>query len=325
MKYTPKMPAASFVLVFMLFTLGWVSTARCELATIDEQALTYVENVLPIGFAHYQITNNSYELPEMPNATYRSDAVTFILNSSDSLLFVNCMFRDGVQYTCDMRVQRGLPEYVRDCSNLLEVARAIIEGHQSQTGVDCSYLLETLDMVTTTENVTTVTSGNVKLTVSSGHLPIPMGLQMVNGTLHLDHYETRNVTSFHWASAVGDEEQIIFSLGFDNGNLYSLRDERIINNFSINLVGNSPEDKSSLEGTESGRSESTNSHLPGEGIVGDEIKDQAETGTSQLTFSPPAMFAVVLASGIVASVCLVFYFTKRGALKETVKKEHQTA
>jgi hypothetical protein len=203
--------------------------------TLEEKARAYIENVLPLDFAHYTFTNVSYELPEMPNASYRTDAVTFMLNSSDSMLVVNCQSRDGVQYTCDLSVQRGAPAYIRDCSNLLEVARVIIVGYQVQTGIDCSYILKTLDMVTSTENVTTVILGNVKLAVCSRALPIGVLVVGTDGTLHIqaDPSNIRNATSFHWLYTGGSEEQSIFFLSFDNGNLCSLHDDRIISNLTI--------------------------------------------------------------------------------------------
>jgi hypothetical protein len=203
-----------------------------------------VEDVLPIDFAHYNITCESYQLPEPPNATYRTDAVTFMLNSSDSMLVMNCMFRNGVQYTCDLGVQQGSPAYVRDCSNLLEVARAIIAEHQAQTGVDCSYLLKTLNLVTSTENMTTVIFGNVKLTASSRALP--MGLLTangVNGTLHIhpDPSNTRNVTSLRWTCIGDSEEQTIFALDFDNGNLDAFFDGIIIGDFPVSQANDDGE------------------------------------------------------------------------------------
>jgi hypothetical protein len=218
---------------------GWVpqevAPQDVQPSGIDEKALTYIENVLPLDFTHYIITNTSYELPGLPNSAHRDEAVTFTLNSSDSMLVVNCQFWDGVQYTCDLSVQRGAAAYIRDCSNLLEVARVIIVGHQAQTGVDCSYILKTLDMVTSTENVTTVIFGNVKLAVCSRALPIGVLAVGTDGTLHIqaDPSNIRNATSFHWLYTGGSEEQSIFFLSFDNGNLCSLHDDRIISNLTI--------------------------------------------------------------------------------------------
>lgn len=299
-----------FVFSFTLLPLAHASTEPSGLLGIEEKALAYIEHVLPLDFAHYQITNDSYELPEMPNATYRTDAVTFTLNSSDSMLVVNCMFRDGVQYTCDMSIQNGSPVYVRDCSDPVKVTRIIIEGHQAQTGVDCSYLLKTLGMVTSTENVTTVILGNVKLTLCSR--VFPMGMLTTSGgdgTLHIqvDPSNIRNITSFHWAYNEGSG-QIMFSLDFDNGNLYSLHDERIINDFTIsqaddgiearNVTGQSP----ISNGTKSERSQ----------------EQPAIQSQSEPTSSPLVSLAVALVLGA-ATACVgaVFYHKRHLEPKES--------
>jgi hypothetical protein len=165
MRFSSKVFAAMIVLSFVVLTFEQVSAEPLKLPDIEEKALTYVENVLPLDFERYNITCVSYELPESPNATYRTEAVTFTLNSSESMLTVNCLFRDGVQYTCDMRIQEGRPIYNGACSNLVDVVRSILEKHQVQTGVDSTELLRTMDMVDSAEEFRAVTRGNVTLTV----------------------------------------------------------------------------------------------------------------------------------------------------------------
>ena len=218
--------AVALILLSMTLALGTVLTGHCELQSIEDKALTYIENVLPIDFAHYNVTFASYELPGSPNATYRTDAVTFMLNSSESMLVVNCQFIEGVQYTCDMRVQQGAPIYSRDCSDLVGVAKNIFEKHETQTGMDSSEILRTLDLVSSAEGSETVTLGNVTLAVSHGI--IPTGLKSVDGSLHVDPSSTHNVTSFRWSWSVNGEEQVMVLLDFENGNLHSIRDDRIL-------------------------------------------------------------------------------------------------
>jgi hypothetical protein len=217
--------ALAFILLSMTIALGTVLTGCCELQSIEDKALTYIKNVLPIDFAHYNVTFGSYELPGSPNATYRTDAVTFMLNSSESILVVNCQFIEEVQYTCDMRVQQGSPIYGRSCSDLVGVAKNIFGKHETQTGMDSSEILRTLDMVSSAEGSETVTLGNVTLTVSQGI--IPTGLKSVDGSLHVDPSSTNNVTSFRWSWSVDGEDQVWVLLDFENGNLHSIRDDRI--------------------------------------------------------------------------------------------------
>jgi hypothetical protein len=279
MKSSLMVLAAMFVLSFVVLTFGQATAGHSDLQGIEAKALAYIENVLPLDFARYNITYLSYQLPEAPNATYREDAVTFTLNSSESTLTVNCLFRDGIQHTCDMRVQKGSPIYNGACSNLVGVVRSIIEKHQAQIGVDSTELLRTLDRVDSAEEFKAVTLGNLTLTVSQGF--VPTGLKMVNGSLHVDPSNTHGVTSFKWQYTSDGSYYVPFFIDFENGNFHSLRDERLISGVSSS--------------------------------------GQEETGLqSEPPSFPLVPFAAASASGIVACLGVVFYFKKRGSSKEPI-------
>ena len=267
-----KVFIATLILLFVFLTIEQMSVAYSDLPSVEDKALAYIETVLPLDLGRYNITVVSYELPKAPNVTYRTEAMTFRLNSSESLLAVNCLFRNGVQYTCDMRVIQGSPIYAEMYLNLVDAARSILENHQAQTDVDSTELLRMLNMVKSTENFSTVTQGNVTLTVSQGH--IPTGLKMVNGSLHVDPTKTIGITSFLWDCGVDGADHVYVSIGFDDGVFHGLRDERILSNL-------------------------TNSK--------EETELQQETATSSL-----APFAAAAAIAIVACVGVVFYCKKHG-------------
>jgi hypothetical protein len=279
MQCSSKAFLATFALGLLILVFGQLSTAGSQPVSIEDKALTYVKNVLPLDFARYNTSVRSYELPDSPNATYRTDSVNFMLNSTDStesLLVVNCLFRDGVQYTCDMRVLNGLPIYSKSYLNLVEATRDVIRKHQSQTGVDSTELLRTLDMVDSAEEFRTATQGNITLTVTLGH--VPTGLKMVNGSLHVDGTKTIGVTSFRWNQMIDEVDQVFFLISFDNGIFHGLRDERIL--YKVEK---------------------------GEGIA-----LQPEPTTSSLV-----LIAAGLPSGAVVGVGLAFYFKKRKASAKT--------
>ena len=210
---------------FIIVTFGQLSAVRSETLSPPDKALAYIENVLPIDMGYYTIMNMSYyELPEPANSTYRTEAVGYILKSSGSLLAVNCMFRNGVQYTCDLRVLSGSLISDKSSTNLVDVTKNILERHQVQTGVDSTELIRMLDMVDPTKNFETVTLGNVTLTVSHGKLPT--SLKMVNGSLHIDPTTVESITSFNWMRMVEGANNTFVFVDFENGVFHSLRDER---------------------------------------------------------------------------------------------------
>jgi hypothetical protein len=176
-----------------------------------------------------------------------------------------------------MRVQQGSPIYSRDCSDLVGCAKNIFEKHEIQTGVDSSEILRTLDLVNSAEGSETVTLGNVTLTVSQGI--IPTGLKSVDGSLQVDPSSTHNVTSFRWFWSVDGEEQVMVLLDFENGNLHSIRDDRIL--YAIE-----------------NREEKT-------------VQVEPEFASSQV-----AIVAVVLAVAFALCVGLVFYYKRRSSSKE---------
>lgn len=228
MKSSSKVITALLVIPFILVTIWQLSAACSEPLSPPDKALAYIKNVLPIDMERYTIMNMSYyELPEPPNATYRTEAVSYILNSSESMLAVNCMFRNGVQYTCDLRAISGSPISDKSYANLVDVAKSILEKHQIQIGVDSTELIKMLGMVDPTKNLETVTLGNVTLTVSHGKLPTG-GLKMINGSLHIDSTTMSDITSFDWMRPIEGTDAIFLFIDFENGVFHSLRDERPI-------------------------------------------------------------------------------------------------
>ncbi len=265
---------AIVVLSFMLMTFVQLAVADSASMNIEDKALAYIKTVLPLDFSHYNITWRSHKLAEYPNGTYRTDSVTFSLNSTDSTesyLAVNCLFRNGVQYTCDMRVMKGSPIYSKPCLNLVEVTRDIIEKHQAQTGIDSTELLSMLDKVKSSEHFSMVTQDNITLTVSQGH--VPTGLKMINGSLHVDGTKIIIVTSFDWDYTMNGAAHRCFSISFDDGIFHGLRDARILYRIVDNKEATDPQ----LE-------------------------------TASFSF---AVLAAVLPSGAVVGVSLLIYFKKR--------------
>ena len=195
---------------------------RAESVSVEDKALAYVENVLPVDMSFYTIKSlGVYEPAKLPNSTVRTESVSFTLTSSfGGQLFANCMFNDGVQYSCSFQ---GSPISDRQYGSLAEEARSILERHQVQTGVDTTKLARMLDALNLTARVQVVQWGNLKLGVSSSRLAT--GLKMVNGSLHVDPTNTIGITSFDWqvVNTNGTIETYFF-IDFSNDVFHSLYD-----------------------------------------------------------------------------------------------------
>jgi hypothetical protein len=222
LKPTSKLLPATLTLIFMLLTFGQLSVVQAESVSVEDKALAYVENVLPIDMSLYTIKSlGVYEPAKLPNSTVRTESVSFTLTSSfGGQLFANCMFNDGVQYSCSFQ---GSPISDKQYESLAEEARIILERHKVQTGVDTTKLARMLDFLNLTAIAHIVRWGNLELGFSNSRLAT--GLKMINGALHVDPTNTIGVTSFNWAvfNTNGTGETYFF-IDFSNGVFHSLYD-----------------------------------------------------------------------------------------------------
>lgn len=227
MKSSLKATTAMLIFSMILVVFGQLSVAYCESTSISDKALAYIENVLPLDMECYTVTpKGTYEPPKLANTTYRAEFVSFELNSSGSLLWANCQFRDGVQYTCSLQVS-GLPISDRPYANLAEVTRSILEKHHAQTGVDASKLIIMLDAIEPTIKSQTVTWGNLRLAVTQTKFIIP-SLVMRDGSLHVASSGTSfDTASFSW-SLFGSVKGQYFFIDYRDGVFYDLTDNHLI-------------------------------------------------------------------------------------------------
>lgn len=227
MRSSWKVVSAMLFIIFILLTFGQLSVVYSDSSSVSDKALAYIQNVLPLDMGCYTITPRGiYEPPKIANTTYRTESISFILNSSGSLLAANCVFHDGVHYACSLQVLSGSPISDRSYADLAEVTRSILEKHQVQTGVDTTKLTRMLDMVDSTTRLQIMTWGNIKLVVT--HTGLATGLKMENVSLHVDPTTMVGITSFYWALVFNGTEKMFFFIDFANGTFHSLYDEHMV-------------------------------------------------------------------------------------------------
>jgi hypothetical protein len=140
------------------------------------------------------------------------------------------------------------------------------------------------------------------------------GLGMVNGTLHVKQVAILVVTSFHWTCNVDGEEQSVFFMDFDSGNLHSLRDERIYSNVSASVNPGKPE----LEPDPSSTPSATEPAPDVSPSASNLDNSKNEELQSQPTAFPLALVAAASVVGI-AVVCVsgVVFHKRRGISKKS--------
>jgi hypothetical protein len=212
LKLSKKALLAMFVFVALLVPLGQVSEVHSDLPlpqTLEAKAFACLTDVYPVDLNHYNVTLGAcHTLPSASSETFMTQAVDYMLNSSDSSLVANFLFRDAVLYSLSLRVVNGSVVTARSYANLTDAARDFLVEYQAFSGADSTELIRLLGNFDEAKD-TTVTLGNISLSVS--HLVIP---------------KAANGTTFDWIYTLEGADNASVSLTFDKGAFYSFYDGR---------------------------------------------------------------------------------------------------
>jgi hypothetical protein len=212
MTLSKKVPLVMLVFVVMLVPLGQLSAVHSDLPlpqTLEAEAFACLADVYPVDLNHYNVTlGGYYTLPSAPPDTFTTQAVDYMLNSPDSNLVANFLFKDGVLYSLSLSVINGSVATARPYDNLTDAARDFLVKYQTFSGADSTELIRLLSYFDETKN-TTVTLGNTSLSVS--HLVIP---------------SVENVTGFDWIYTLNGADDTSVSLTFDNSTFGGFFDSR---------------------------------------------------------------------------------------------------
>ncbi len=179
---------------------------------LEAQALACLTEVFPVDLSHYNVTMAAcYTLPSAPSDPYMTQAVDYMLNSPDSNLVANFLFRDASMYSLSLRVINGSVIPDKQYANLTDAAADVMAKYGAFSGADSTGMISLLRGFDDTKGAT-VTSGGYTLWAS--HLVIS---NVANGTT-FDWTYTADGPDIASASTV--------SLTFDRGAFYALIDMR---------------------------------------------------------------------------------------------------
>jgi hypothetical protein len=189
-----------------LLSLGGFSAVHSDLPlpqTLEDMAFACLTDVYPVDLNHYNVTLGScYTFPSTPSDNSTTQAVDYMLNSPDSNLVANFMFRDARLYSLNLGVINGSFFTTRSDANLTEAAKNFLVKYQAFSGVDSSELIRVLGNFDEAKG-STVTLGNIRFSVS--HFVIP---------------NVANATTFKWIYAMNSTDSVSVALGYSdyNGN-----------------------------------------------------------------------------------------------------------
>ncbi len=219
-----KLRNTVFLLISILFVSSFlvIFEANCSSVQNQEKSLNYIKDVLPINSVDYTVVLIKDQ--EINGTTGTFEQMLYSLNSSENELAVNCLLREGVPCSLDMRVNPNSAIVNNLKTDIFTVSKAILTAHTRQTKINSTNLLSLLDMASLQTNQTIWTSEGIALSLT--HERIPAGLEMVNGEIHVNSTTTIDVTSLRWKQTEDPSAIPLFSITFQNGLFYSLYDQR---------------------------------------------------------------------------------------------------
>jgi len=216
-KYLTKICIA-LIIVLIASSLCALPATYAEQPRSQDQALAFIENVLPVDLSKYNITLTSHStLDGVPIAgaieqanTRVIDTVQYTLRSEQSTVDVMCNIEKNVMVFCQVYEKKGQLISDKQYTNLLDAVKSFLGKYQNYTNKDSTNLIAMLDNVDITKNSTTIV-GNTKLTISNS---------VWAGT---------EITFFNWAYTVNGADYTSLQISFQkNGIIDTLLDNRAI-------------------------------------------------------------------------------------------------
>lgn len=207
--HSSKITYMALALLIGSILLGQISMVHSDLpitSNLEATALTCLTEVYPVDLTHYNVTLDSSYTLSSPSDPQLTQAVDYVLNSADSNLIANFLFRDASLYSLSLNVINGSVIAAKPFANLTDAAADFLARYQAFSGADSTGMIRLLSLLDETQG-TNVTSGGYTLRVS--HLIIPNVI---------------NVTTFDWTyTADGPDIASVstISLSFDNSTFYS--------------------------------------------------------------------------------------------------------
>jgi hypothetical protein len=171
--HSSKITYMALALLIGSILLGQISMVHSDLpitSNLEATALTCLTEVYPVDLTHYNVTLDSSYTLSSPSDPHVTQAVDYMLNSADSNLIANFLFRDASLYSLSLSVINGSVIAAKPFANLTDAAADFLARYQAFSGADSTGMIRLLSLLDETQG-TNVTSGGYTLRVS--HLIIP--------------------------------------------------------------------------------------------------------------------------------------------------------
>ncbi len=163
-----------FLFVVLFVPLGQLSTVHSDPLpqTLESKAFACLTDVYPLNLTHYNVTADPVYTLSSASDTSTTQAVNYKLNSPDSNLVANFLFKDGKLYSLTLSVVNGSVVTSQSYDNLTDASRDLLLKYQAFSGADSTDLIWLLNHFDESKNIP-VTLGNVSVSLRVSHLGLP--------------------------------------------------------------------------------------------------------------------------------------------------------
>ena len=200
------LPQQSFTLTYPYPTPTPAPTPTNTLTpTAQQQALAFIENVLPVDLSKYNLTFNKSTTLDGVVVDLR-----YSLDSNGNTVDVLCRVEKNVLTNCHIYPINGSVISDRHYISLFDAVKSFLEKYQTYSKIDSTNLIAMLDNIDLTKNTTTII-GDTKLTISN------------------NIFGGEEKTYLKWANTINGADYTLLQLLFlKDGNFESFMDERAV-------------------------------------------------------------------------------------------------
>lgn len=205
MKSQRKTCSLLLILAFLIVPFVIAPAIHAIASDPKTDALTFLENVANIDTSKYNITTLNDDYQVIDNTS--QNQVRYVLENDNGTIDASCTYNNETLVSYSMSVTSGVLTLAQNFNGDVFVeANATLDRYMSYLGSSRVLAMKDLLNIVSSANSAIITSGNLKLTISSDDL----------------------TKSFVWVDAFNGVESLAFELVFYNGYLKTLNDKQAL-------------------------------------------------------------------------------------------------
>lgn len=198
-----KQKFAVLLLFSILASLAITNLAQSTVPLAEDIKTGFIDKVLPFDRSKHTVTSTYSE-----GKNGASDIAHYTLESTESIIVVNCYIQNNVLYGCSLFTKEGQILSDREYYSLTDSVISFLEKYAEYTGKDSTKLINMVAAADISKDLTVI-SDNTKFTIKK---------QFSMNT---------ELTTFCWADTFNGADYTYLQVGFRNGTFGGFVDTRV--------------------------------------------------------------------------------------------------